>query len=101
MIIFNTTYKVSNAVFNKWLQWVREDHIPLMTEGNVFVKPQIARISGSDDEHGTSYSVQFHISNVEQLENWYHRNGSEFERSISTNFGTEVLHFSTILELID
>lgn len=101
MIIFNTTYKVSNAVFNKWLQWVRENHIPLMTENDVFTKPQIARITGSEDEHGTSFSVQFHIADVANLENWYHKNGSEFERSINTNFGTEVLHFSTILELIE
>ncbi len=100
MLIFNTTYKVSSNITNKWLVWMQEQHIPFMLNDTNFDKPQIAKIVGSEDEQGVSYSVQFQIENMEKLTAWHRQNASEFQTSFQKAFGTEVQFFSTVLEII-
>ncbi len=101
MLIFNTTYKVSSHIANKWLVWIQEQHIPFMLSYKDFSIPQIAKIVGSEDEHGVSYSVQFQIENMDKLTTWHRQNATEFQTSFQKAFGTEVQFFSTVLEIID
>jgi len=101
MLIFNTTYKVSNAVGEKWLKWMVEHHIPFMTASGNFNKPQVAKVVGSEDESGTSYSVQFQIIDMNTLMQWHTNNASVFQNNCSSEFGKEVDFFSTVLEIID
>ncbi|MFW9598280.1 MAG: DUF4286 family protein [Paludibacter sp.] len=101
MLIFNTTYKVSTAKTAEWIKWVKDVHIPDMTKKADFSKPQITRIVGSDDEHGTSYSVQFHIATMKELERWHMQHAADLQQNVSSNFGTEVLFFSTVLDIIE
>ena len=101
MLIFNTTYKVSAKVNDNWINWTKESHIPFMLDSGSFSKAQISKIVGSEDEEGTSYSVQFHIDDMNSLMNWHKNNASAFQNSCSVAFGNEVSFFSTVLELID
>ena len=101
MLIFNTTYKVSTKVNDRWLNWTKEYHIPFMLESGSFIKAQITKIVGSEDEEGTSYSVQFHIDDMDTLMKWHKNNASAFQNSCADAFGNEVSFFSTVLELID
>ena len=64
MLIFNTTYKVSTKENENWIIWIKEQHIPFMLASGNFAKPQITKIVGSEDDEGTSYSVQFHIADM-------------------------------------
>ena len=54
MLIFNTTYLVSDKAHGPWLKWIREQHIPFMLDSSYFSNPQVARVITSDKEDGTS-----------------------------------------------
>lgn len=101
MLIFNTTYKVSLKIKDKWLNWTKESHIPFMLQSGNFTKAQITKIVGSEDEEGISYSVQFHIDDMDMLMIWHKNNASIFQSNCAAIFGSEVSFFSTVLELID
>ena len=49
MLIFNTTFLVSDKVHGVWLKWVHEQHIPFMLETTFFSKPQVAKILTNED----------------------------------------------------
>ena len=49
MLIFNTTFLVSDKVHGAWLKWVHEQHIPFMLETAFFSKPQVAKILTNED----------------------------------------------------
>ena len=100
MLIFNTTFLVADRVHGAWLKWVREEHIPFMLSSEMFSKPQIAKVFSAEEQDGTSYSVQFHIADMPTLENWHIEYAKEFEQNFSKKFGTEVIFFATVLELI-
>jgi len=100
MLIFNTTFLVSDKVHGAWLKWVHEQYIPFMFESEFFSKPQVAKILTNDEQEGTSFSVQFHVQDMETLHIWNERYGADFQEQFSSQFGTEALFFTTILELI-
>ena len=101
MFIFNTTYLVSDKAHGEWLKWVREQHIPFMLGSSYFTNPQVARIITSDKQDGTSFSVQFHVQDMQTLKLWNKEYSSLFQENCSQQFGTEVIFFTTVLELID
>ena len=101
MLIFNTTYLVSDKARAKWLNWVREQHIPFMLDSTYFLKPQVTRIITSAEQEGTSYSVQFHIEDMRTLKKWNQEFSAIFKENCSQEFGTEVIFFTTVLEIVD
>ena len=100
MLIFNTTFLVSDKVHGTWLKWVHEQHIPFMLESEFFTKPQVAKVLTNDQQEGTSFSVQFHIKDMETLHLWNVKYGGFFQEDFSSRFGSEALFFTTILELV-
>lgn len=101
MLIFNTTYKVSGSITENWLKWIQNNHIPFMLADDQFSRPQIAKIVGSDDEQGVSYSVQFHIADMQTLMLWHKENATQFQQNFQQTFGNDVQFFSTVLEVVE
>ncbi len=100
MLILNTTFLVSDKVHNVWLKWVHEQYIPFMLESSLFSKPQLAKILTNEEQEGTSFSVQFHALDMDTLHLWNEKYGVIFQEQFSSQFGSEALFFTTILELI-
>ncbi len=75
--------------------------IPFMLESGEFTQPQVAKVLGAEDQEGTSFSVQFHIVDMDALVSWNAEYATMFQAEVSERFGQEVLFFSTILELIN
>lgn len=102
MLIYNTTYLVSDRQFGPWLKWMNEEHIPFMLKTGYFTKPQVAKVLSADNEQeGTSVSVQFFIRDLYTLELWDEVNAEKLQDELSLRFGTGVLAFSTILEVME
>jgi hypothetical protein len=101
MLIFNTTFLVSDKARGSWLKWVREQHIPFMLKSEMFTKPQVAKVFSNEDQEGTSYSVQFHVTDLITLENWHIKYAKGFEQNFAEKFGSEVIFFATVLEVIE
>lgn len=101
MLIFNTTFLVSDALHGKWMKWVKEEHIPFMLTSETFTQPQLAKVYSQEDQEGTSFSLQFLVSDLSELEKWHMDYAVAFEKIMLEKFGSEVLFFATILEIID
>jgi hypothetical protein len=100
MIVFNTTYLVSDKVYADWLIWVKEEHIPFMLQFKPFHDPQVAKVLTNEQQDGFSVSVQFCILDMETLNIWNEKYGQAFLNHCTQKFGTEVVFFSTLLQLI-
>jgi hypothetical protein len=44
MIIYNVTSKVTNNIQDRWLQWMKEDHIPEIMATGLFHDFRICRL---------------------------------------------------------
>jgi hypothetical protein len=101
MLIFNTTYLVSDKSRSAWLTWVKEQHIPFMLDSTYFSNPQVARVITSAEQEGTSFTVQFHVNDMRMLKQWNQKFNAIFKENCSGQFGSEVVFFTTVLDLIE
>ncbi|MBN2766473.1 MAG: DUF4286 family protein [Paludibacteraceae bacterium] len=101
MLIFNTTYLVPDKHYESWIKWLRKDCIPFMLQSEYLRHPQLAKVYAEEAQDGESYSVQFHVAGLEELEKWHLKYANEFQNMLRTKFGQEILFFATVLEIMD
>ena len=101
MLIFNTTYLVSDKAHGPWLKWIREQHIPFMLDSTYFSFPQVARIITSAEQEGTSFSVQFRVNDMRTLKQWNQEFSAIFKENCAREFSSEVVFFTTVMELVE
>jgi hypothetical protein len=101
MIIYNTTYCVSDKVYGGFLKWIREKHIPGMLESGYFSSPRISKVIAEDVQDGTSISVQFEAPEIQAVSSWNDRFGDLYRMELASLFSEEVLYFATYLEVLE
>ncbi|NCB83542.1 MAG: DUF4286 family protein [Bacteroidia bacterium] len=100
MLIYNTTYLVADRQFGPWIKWLREVHIPFMLNCG-FMNPLAAKILTADSEQeGTSIAVQFQIQDLQLLRIWDEENAESLLNDLAERFGSEVLSFATVMEML-
>lgn len=101
MIVYNTTYNVTNDKAVAFIKWLRSRYIPFATESNELKDPQLAHLMVTNEDKSNSFSLQFVVENVDTLEKWYHKYGAQLLHEMESTFGQKVVGFTTIMTLMD
>ncbi len=60
MIIYNVTIKVQESVKDKWLAWLKDEHIPEVIGTGCFTHAVILQLLEVDISEGPTYAIQYH-----------------------------------------
>ena len=101
MIIYNTTYNVSNDKAIPFIKWLRTRYIPFATESKELKEARLAHLMVENDGNSNSFSLQFTVENVDVLEKWYHKYGAKLLHEMEATFGQKVVGFTTIMTVMD
>ncbi len=104
MIIFNTTYCVSQKAYANFLKWLKENHLPQTLASGFFTDAKVSRVLMEDSEDETeqhSISVQLTATDLDAVAAWHEKHGDLFRMEVSSLFSEEVLYFSTFMETIE
>lgn len=101
MIIYNTTFAVSDKVYGAFLKWLKEKHLPQMLGSGYFEQPTVSRVLTDEEQDGSSISVQLRARDLTDISKWKEERGDLFEMEVSSLFSVEVLYFSTFMEIIE
>lgn len=102
MLIINTTYHASAAVYDNFVEWLCCEYIPRAKAGGVLLWPQLTRVlDGSTGADGYSYALQFHVESVDAFKAWHAAGGMKLHQEMVERFGRDVVGFSTWMEEID
>ena len=102
MLIINTTYHASAAVYDNFVEWLCCEYIPKVKSGGVLLWPQLTRVlDGSTGADGYSYALQFYVKSVDAFNAWYTGEGKKLHEEMARRFGRDVAGFSTWMEEID
>lgn len=102
MYIFNTTYHAHNSCADKFIQWLRDTYIPKALDSCLLIEPQLSLIMATQQgDEGSSYSLQFKVSDLNVLEKWYGETGTFLIKEMQQEFSQNVAGFSTIMEIMD
>jgi len=101
MIVYNTTFHIENEILEECLQYLKKIYIPKAAASGFLHNPGLRKVLHTRQEEGSSFSVQFHVKNMDTLNYWMEREGSLLHKDLTERFGNKVVGFSTLLEEIN
>ena len=101
MIVYNTTFHIEADILDESIEYLKKSYIPEAIASGFLQKPCLRRVMRTGAEEGESFSVQFHVKNVDTLNFWLQNEGSAIQQALITRFGQKIAGFSTLLEELD
>ncbi|MDT0677715.1 DUF4286 family protein [Autumnicola musiva] len=100
MYIYNVTSNVQEQIHDKWIEWMKKEHIPAMLDTKKFTKALLTRVMVQEPMGGITYSVQYTVESKEMLQKYYDEDAEELRKK-ATIFGEKVVSFRTELEVVN
>jgi hypothetical protein len=101
MLIVNTTYQVSKLKEEDWKKWVKSEYIPDVTKTGLLIHPHFYSLLVETEPDTKSYALQFEVKDLDTLEEWFQKYGTEMQKTMSDQFQEQVLGFTTLMEAED
>ncbi|MDR1402448.1 MAG: DUF4286 family protein [Tannerellaceae bacterium] len=101
MIIYNTTFHIDTDILDDTLSYLAKNYIPEAIAGGLLHQPYVRRILQTNEDSGESYAVQFHVKNIDALNDWLEKEGRRLQQDLLDRFGNKLTGFTTLLEEID
>lgn len=99
MYIYNVTTNIQEDVHEKWVQWMKEEHIPEMLKTGKFIKAVMTRVLVKEEMGGITYSVQYSTKSKELLQKYYEEDAPQL-RGKTKAFEGKFVSFRTELEVV-
>jgi hypothetical protein len=99
MYIYNVTINIEETVHDKWLHWMKEEHIPAMLATGKFHNALMTKVQVEEEMGGITYSIQYRTNSKETLQKYYAED-AETLRAQSKPFEGKFIAFRTELEVI-
>ena len=101
MIIYNVTIKVHLSIKDAWLQWLQEEHIPVIIQTGCFTHATILRLLEIDDTEGPTYAVQY-FAESKRLYNHYIENYAAAMRQKGFDkWGDKFIAFRSVMQVVN
>jgi hypothetical protein len=100
MFIYNVTVNISDDVHQKWLQWMKQTHIPEVMKTGCFIDNQILKVLYLEDE-GHTYSVQYKFLEMPDIERYQKEFAAGLQAEHKALFGEKYTAFRTLLQIVD
>jgi len=99
MYIYNVTINIQEDIQEKWLEWMKIEHIPEMLATGKFSKALMSRVMVEEEMGGFTYSVQYTTQNKEMLQKYYEEDSARL-RAKTKPFEGKFVAFRTELEIV-
>lgn len=100
MLVYNTTYQVTNDEAQNLVIYLHEQFIPKAEESGEVKKPRLMRILSHKDPDSECFSLQFEVESTAILHKWYTSVGNKLNEELVKIFKDKVVGFPTMMEVI-
>lgn len=100
MIIYNVTIKVTHHINERWLQWMKEDHIPAVMNTGFFHDYRICRLLEQEELDGPTYTIQYFTDTLENYQTFITEHAPEFRQESYNLFGDQFVAFRTVMQVV-
>lgn len=100
MIIYNVTIKVDWAIHDKWMEWLKQEHIPSMLQTGCFHDSKILRLLETDDYDGPTYAIQYHAFSSEDYKKFILYHAPSLVKYGNDQWGQQTVAFSSVMEVL-
>lgn len=100
MLVYNTTYQVTNDEAQNLVIYLHEQFIPKAEESGEVKNPRLMRILSHKDPDSECFSLQFEVEDTATLHKWYTSVGNKLNEELVKIFKDKVVGFPTMMEVI-
>lgn len=100
MLVYNTTYQVTNDEAQNLVIYLHEQFIPKAEESGEVKNPRLMRILSHKDPDSECFSLQFEVESTAILHKWYTSVGNKLNEELVKIFKDKVVGFPTMMEVI-
>ena len=99
--IYNVTVVVNPVVEERWLKWMREEHIPNVMDTGLFSSFLFTQVYPEQEQDHPSYSIQYRAADLESIKLYMQMYADELRAKSAKAWGEHALAFRTVLEVLD
>ncbi len=100
MIVYNVTSKVTWAIHEDWVRWMKEEHIPEVIATGCFTHAQFLRLLETEDEEGPTYTAQYFAESKEKQEAYVATHANTLRQKVFDKWGNQFIAFRSVMELV-
>ena len=101
MIIYNVTIKVDWLIHDKWLDWMKQEHIPEMLASACFINHQMVRLLEVEEYDGPTYAIQYYANSKAEYKRWQEEVSKTVKQKSISRWGDKVVVFDTLMEVVN
>ncbi len=100
MILYNVTVNIEDDVHEKWLSWMKSEHLPMVMGTGKFKTYSMYKIvTKQEGETGETYSIQYLAESMDDLLDYQQNHGPALQAETQKHFAGKFVAFRTLLEL--
>lgn len=99
MYLYNVTINIEEEILDRWLEWMKTEHIPEMLDTGKFSKAMMGRVMVDEPMGGITYSVQYTTDSKETLEKYYEEDAERL-RAQSNPFKEKFVAFRSEMDVM-
>jgi hypothetical protein len=99
--IYNVTIVVSPVVEERWITWMKEEHIPEVMQTGMFTSYLFTQVFPEQEQDHPSYSIQYRASDLESIKLYMQMYADELRSKSAKAWGEHAIAFRTVLEVLD
>ena len=100
MIIYNVTTKVTHAIEQSWLQWIKAEHIPDIINTGCFTNATVLHLLEIDDNEGPTYVVQYFADSKSQYNLYLEKHAATMRQKAFAKWGDQFIAFRSLMQVI-
>ncbi|MVT07266.1 DUF4286 family protein [Chitinophaga tropicalis] len=100
MIIYNVTTKVAHHINERWLRWMKEEHIPAIMGTGLFHDFRICRLLEQEETEGPTYTIQYFTDTLENYQTYLEEHAAGFRQASYNLFGDQFVSFRTVMQVV-
>ena len=100
MIVYNVTTKVTPAIQQDWLHWIKEEHIPEIISTGCFTHATVLQLLENDDSEGPTYAVQYFAESKSLYNNYMEKYAAVMRQKAFDKWGNQFIAFRSLMQVI-
>ncbi len=101
MTVYNVTIKITHAIHEGWLHWLKEEHVAEVIGTGCFTHALILRLLEVDDIEGPTYAVQYFAESKGLYNNYIEHHASLMRQKNFDKWGDQFIAFRSVMQVVN
>lgn len=101
MYLYNVTVNIEEDVHDKWLNWMKDTHIPDVMATGCFVANRMLMVLSEIENNGKTYSIQYYFNRMEDYLKYQEKFAPGLQKAHSDQFRDKYVAFRTLLKIVE